>query len=171
MKTVMNQTDKNLKKAFAGESQANRHYLFYAKKADEEGFPQIAKLFRAAAKAETIHAFNHIRVMGKTESTIDNLNAAIKGENFEYKEMYPKYLRVSKKDRNQQATWSFDVANKVEKVHAKLFAKAAAALVTGEERTKTDYFVCAVCGNTVEKEPPRTCSICGAPREKFFKVV
>ena len=85
--------------------------------------------------------------------------------------MYPEYLSVSKKDRNQQATWSFDVANKVEEVHANLFAEAAAALEAGEERVKTDYFVCAICGNTVEKETPRTCSICGAPKEKFFKVV
>jgi rubrerythrin len=167
----MNKTDENLINAFAGESQANRRYLFYAEKADEEGFSQIAKLFRAAAKAETIHAFNHIRVMGETESTIDNLNAAIKGENFEYKQMYPEYLSVSKKDRNQQATWSFDVANKVEEVHASMFAEAAVALKAGEELVKTDYFVCAICGNTVEKEPPRTCSICGAPKEKFFKVV
>lgn len=167
----MNKTDENLRNAFAGESQANRRYLFYAKKADEEGFSQIAKLFRAAAEAETIHAFNHIRVMGEPESTIDNLNAAIKGENFEYKQMYPEYLSASKKNRNQQATWSFNVANKVEEIHAKLFAKVAAALKIGEEPTKTDYFVCAVCGNTVEKEPPETCSICGAPMAKFFKVI
>ena len=167
----MNKTDENLRNAFAGESQANRRYLFYAKKADEEGYSQIAKLFRAAAEAETVHAFNHIRVMGETESTADNLNAAIKGENFEHKQMYPEYVSVSKEDRNQQATWSFNVANKVEEIHASLFAKVAAALKKGEEPAKTDYFVCAVCGNTVEKEPPETCSICGAPIAKFFKVI
>jgi rubrerythrin len=171
VKIIMNKTDENLRNAFAGESQANRRYLFYAKKADEEGYSQIAKLFRAAAEAETVHAFNHIRVMGETESTTDNLNAAIKGENFEYKQMYPEYLSVSEKDKNQQATWSFNVANKVEEIHANLFAKVATALKMGEEPAKTDYFVCAVCGNTVEKESPETCSICGAPMAKFFKVI
>lgn len=166
----MNKTDENLRKALADESQANRRYFFYAEKADEEGFSQIAKLFRAAAKAEAIHAFNHIRVIGETKSTIDNLKAAIKGENFEYKRMYPEYLSDSKKDKNQQAAWSFEVAKKVEEAHASLFVKAAAALETGEERVKTDYFICSVCGNTVERGAPEICSICKAPKEKFSKV-
>ncbi len=165
----MNKTDKNLQDAFAGESQANRRYLAFAQKAEEEGFTQAAKLFRAAAEAETIHALNHLGVTGEVKSTLDNLNAAIGGETFEYTKMYPEYLAAAKAENNKQATWSFDVANKVEQVHAKLYQKAVDALKAKKEMAKVDYYVCGTCGNTVEGEAPEKCPICGSPRAKFFK--
>jgi rubrerythrin len=161
----------NLRNAFAGESQANRRYLAFSKKAEEEGLPQIAKLFRAAAEAETVHALNHLRIMGEVKSTLENLSTAILGETFEFKTMYPEYIGAAKTEGNQQAVWSFDVADKVEMVHAGLFSKATEALKAGKKATATDYYVCSVCGNTIEGEAPEKCPICGAPKTKFSKVV
>jgi rubrerythrin len=166
----MSKTLDNLKDAFAGESQANRRYLAFARKAEEEGLAQIAKLFRAAAEAETIHAFNHVRIMGDVKSTLENLASAVSGETYEFKTMYPEYLNTAKNEGNQQAAWSFDVANKVEKVHAALFSKTIEALKTGKKLTPVDYYVCGVCGNTVEGGAPDRCPICGAPKARFFKV-
>jgi rubrerythrin len=165
----MVKTDENLKSAFAGESQANRRYLAFAKKAKEEGFTQVAKLFKAAAEAETVHALNHLRINGKIQSTLENLDTAVSGETFEFKEMYPKYIDTAKQEGNKQAAWSFDVANQVEQVHAKLFTKAMGALKSKKRMKKVDYYVCGVCGNTVEGEAPDKCPICGAPKENFFK--
>ena len=159
-----------MKNAFAGESQANRRYVAFARKAEEEGFMQVAKLFRAAAEAETIHALNHLRIMGEIKSTAENLDAAVSGETFEYKKMYPKYLSIAKQEGNRQAAWSFDVANKVEEIHAGLFSKAVDALRNKKEIEKIDYYVCNVCGNTVEGTAPEKCPICGAPKIRFFKV-
>jgi len=167
----MGKTIENLKDAFAGESQANRRYLAFAQKADKEGLTQVAKLFRAAAEAETIHALNHFRIMGEIKSTTDNLSAAVSGETFEFKKMYPKYLSIAKQEGNQQAVWSFDVANKVEQVHAGLFSKAVEALRNNKELPKIDYYVCRVCGNTVKGMAPVKCPICGASKTEFFKVV
>jgi len=166
----MNDSIGNLKAAFAGESQANRRYLAFARKAEEEGFSQVAKLFKAAAEAETIHALNHVSIMGEVKSTVENLKTAISGETFEFKEMYPEYLAVAKKEGNKQATWSFSVANKVEQIHADLFGKATEVLKSGKELPSIDYYVCGVCGNTVEGESPEKCPVCGAPKAKFFKV-
>jgi len=166
----MSKTPDNLKNAFAGESQANRRYLAFAKKADEEGHPQIAKLFRAAAEAETIHAHNHLRILGEIKTTQANLDTAISGETHEFKKMYPEYIITAKQERNQQAAWSFDVANKVEQIHAGLYTKAIDALKTKKEIPKTDYYVCGVCGNTVEGAAPEKCPICGAPKSKFIKI-
>jgi rubrerythrin len=165
----MNKSDENLKAAFAGESQANRRYLAFAQKAEEEGFTQAAKLFKAAAEAETIHALNHLRITGEIKSTMDNLNTAVSGETFEFKKMYPEYIGIAKQEGNKQASWSFDVASKVEQVHANLFLKAIDALKNKKELEKVDYYVCGVCGNTVEGAPPEKCPICGAPKAKFFK--
>jgi rubrerythrin len=166
---VMTKTNENLKSAFAGESQANRRYLAFAQKAEEEGFAQAAKLFRAAAEAETIHALNHLRITDEVQSTLDNLNAAVSGETFEFTKMYPQYIEEAKREENKQAAWSFDVANKVEQVHAMLYQKAIDALKAKQEMPKVDYYVCSVCGNTVEGEAPEVCPICGAPKSKFFK--
>jgi rubrerythrin len=166
----MTQTDGNLKSAFAGESQANRRYLAFAQKAQEEGFMQAAKLFRAAAEAETIHALNHLRITDEIKSTLDNLNTALGGETFEFTKMYPEYLVTSKKEGNKQATWSFDLANKVEQIHAKLYQKAIDAVKTKKEMPKVDYYVCGTCGNTIEGEPTfDKCPICGSPKSLFFK--
>lgn len=166
----MNESIENLKSAFSGESQANRKYLAFAKKADEEGLQQIAKLFRAAAEAETIHALNHLRIMGKIGMTISNLDEAVSGETFEFTKMYPKYIKVAKLEKNKTAEWSFNVANQVEKIHADLFQKALRALRNNEDLPKIDYYVCIVCGNTVEQTVLDRCPICGASQDQFFKV-
>jgi rubrerythrin len=165
----MTKTDENLKAAFAGESQANRLYLAFAKKAEEEGFTQIAKLFKAAAEAETVHALNHLQITGQVKSTLENLGTAVTGETYEFKKMYPEFIAEAKKEGNKQATWSFDVANKVEQIHAGLYQKAIDALKNKKELAKVDYYVCSVCGNTVEGSAPEKCPICGSPKEKFFK--
>lgn len=166
----MVKTVDNLKNAIAGESQANRRYLAFARKADEDGFSQVAKLFRAAAEAETVHALNHLRIAGDVRSTAENLEGAVAGETFEYKKMYPEYIAVAKQEKNQQATWSFDVANRVEEVHAGLFSNAVQALKNKKELAQVDYYVCRTCGNTVEGEAPEKCPICGSPKSRFFKV-
>jgi rubrerythrin len=166
----MGSTIENLKEAFAGESQANRRYLAFAQKAEKEGLTQVAKLFRAAAEAETIHALNHLRVMGEMKSTTENLDAAVSGETFEFEKMYPEYLNIAKNEENTQAVWSFDVASKVEQVHAGLFQKVNEALKNRKPLEAVDYYVCSVCGNTVENETPEKCPICGAPKRRFFKV-
>jgi len=163
----MSKTLKNLKEAFAGESQANRRYLAFAKKADEEGYPQAAKLFRAAAEAETVHAHAHLRAMKGVKSTKENIQEAIEGETFEYTKMYPKMLEEAKEEGNKQAAMSFDNANQVEEIHATLYKKVLENLGDNEDIV---YYVCQVCGNTVEKEPQEKCSICGAPKKLFKKV-
>ena len=165
----MNKTDGNLKSAFAGESQANRRYLAFAQKAEEEGFTQAAKLFRAAAEAETVHALNHLRVTGEVKSTLENLNAALGGETFEFTKMYPEYIDTAKQEKSKQAAWSFDMANQVEQIHAKLYQKAIDSVKNKKEMPKIDYYVCSVCGNTVEGESPDKCIVCGNPKTKFFK--
>lgn len=167
----MSRSTENLKNAFAGESQANRRYLAFTRKADGEDFKQVAKLFRAAAEAETVHAHNHLRIIGEIKSTEDNLNAAVSGETFEFKKMYPDYLSIAKQEGNEQAAWSFDVASKVERVHAGLFTKATEALRNDKDLEEVSYYVCSVCGNTVESMPPEKCPICGAPKTEFFEVV
>ena len=165
----MTKTEENLKAAFAGESQANRLYLAFAKRAEEEGYTQAAKLFRAAAEAETVHALNHVQITGQVKSTLDNLGTAVVGETYEFTEMYPEFLATAKQEDAKQAAWSFNVAKKVEQVHAGLFQKAIAAIKNKKELEKVDYYVCSVCGNTVEGAAPEKCPICGSPREKYFK--
>jgi rubrerythrin len=162
----MSTTD-NLKEAFAGESQANRKYLAFAKKADEEGYAQVARLFRAAADAETVHAHAHLRVLGGINGTADNLTEAIGGETHEFKSMYPKMIEEAKAEGNSAAEMSFSNANAVEEIHAGLYQKALDSLGSNEA---TDYYVCQVCGNTVEGEAPERCPICGAPKSMFKKV-
>ena len=166
----MTKTDENLKAAFAGESQANRKYLAFAWKAEEEGFTQAAKLFRAAAEAETIHAMNHMKTLGEVKPTLENLNAALSGETYEFMKMYPDFLAAAKQEGNKQAAWSFDVANKVEKIHAGLYQKAIDAMKNKKDMEKVDYYVCGVCGNTVEGSAPDVCPICGSPKSKFMKI-
>jgi len=166
----LNKTSENLKDAFSGESQANRTYLAFAKKAEKEGMLQVAKLFRAAAFAETVHALNHLEIMGKTKATIENLKTAVSGETFEFDEMYPQYIEIAKQEGNTKATWSFDVANKVEKIHAGLFSKAIEVLENKKELADENYYVCKVCGNTVEASAPERCPICGASKEQFEKI-
>lgn len=167
----MNRSIENLKKAFSGESQANRRYLAFARKAQEEGFTQVAKLFKAAAEAETIHALNHLRIIGEIKSTADNLNAAVSGETFEFKKMYPEYFNIAKQEENKQAAWSFNVASKVEKIHAALFKKTGETLRNNIDLEDVSYYVCSMCGNTVENMPTEKCPVCGAPKTKFFEIL
>jgi len=159
-----------LEAAFAGESQANRRYLFSADKADKEGHPQIARLFRATAEAETVHARNHLEVMGGIKSTKDNLGAAIKGEHYEFTQMYPGFIEQAKAEGDDRAQVSFNYANKVEKIHHGLYQKALEAVDRGEKPKDEPYFVCQYCGNTVAGEAPEKCPVCGAPRKMFKRV-
>jgi rubrerythrin len=160
-------TEKNLAEAFAGESQANRKYLAFAKKADEEGYPQAAKLFRAAADAETVHAHNHLRAMKGINSTKENLEAAVSGETFEFKDMYPKMIEEASAEDQSEARLSFNFANKVEAIHADLYQNYLDSLGNNAD---TPIFVCQVCGNTVEGAAPDKCSICGNPKEMFNEI-
>lgn len=163
----MSKTEKNLQEAFAGESQANRKYLAFAKKAEEEGFKQAAKLFKAAAEAETIHAHNHLRELKGILSTKENLEEAINGETHEFKSMYPAMIEEAKQEGSQGALRSFQFANDVEKIHAGLYKKVLESLGENED---IDYWVCKVCGNTVEGEPPDECPVCRAKKAAFYKV-
>ena len=163
----MSKTEKNLKDAFAGESQANRKYLAFAKQADQEGFSRIAKLFRAAAAAETVHAHSHLRVAGGINSTADNLKEAIAGETHEFKSMYPEMISAAEAEGNAQAVRTFTFANEVEKVHADLYQKA---LDNMDDKDDVDYYVCAVCGYTCENEAPDDCPVCKSKKMAFSKV-
>jgi len=163
----MSKTQQNLQEAFAGESQANRKYLAFAKQAEKEGYPQVAKLFRAAAEAETVHAHAHLRAMDGIGKTAENLKGAISGETFEFKEMYPGMIETAKGEGEKAAERSFLYANKVEEIHAGLYQKAFDNIDSTEE---FDYYVCPVCGYTCEKEPPEKCPVCGAPSKAFLKV-
>jgi rubrerythrin/Fe-S-cluster-containing hydrogenase component 2 len=163
--TESDKTIENLMTAFAGESQANRKYLIYAEKAEKEGKLNAAKLFRAAAHAETIHAFKQYEIAGKIGSTADNLKDAIAGETYEYKEMYPEFVKEAENAGNKSAQRIFDFAMKAEEVHARLYEEALESLDRTEE---VFYYVCPVCGN-IEKHVPEKCSICGIPGDKFIK--
>jgi rubrerythrin len=166
----LTKTDENLKAAFAGESQANRLYLAFAKKAEEEGLTQIAMLFKAAAQAETVHAMNHLQVLGQVKKTPDNLGTAISGETYEFKSMYPKFIEEAKAEGNKAAVQSFDYANKVEQIHAKLYQAALDSIKNKKPQAKADYYVCPVCGNTFEGSAPDKCPICATPKKMFMKI-
>lgn len=166
----MGTTSDNLQSAFAGESQASRKYLYFAEKADEEGYKQIARLFRAASEAETVHARNHLRVMQGIKSTRDNLKAAIGGESYEFTEMYPQFIKQAEDEGNKEARDSFDLANKVEQIHHRLYQAALDKVEKGQTIPEVPIYVCQYCGNTVEGEAPEKCPICGAPR-RMFKLV
>ena len=163
-------TNDNLQAAFAGESQANRKYLAFAKKADADGFAQVAKLFRAAAAAETIHAHAHLRVLGGVKETTDNLEDAVAGEGFEFQEMYPGFVTEAQAEGNKAAEISFTNAMTVEKVHYDLYSKALESVKGGSDLTATPIYVCPVCGNTVEGEVPGKCPVRNVPGEKFVEV-
>ena len=166
----MSNTQENLQSAFAGESQANRRYLFFAEKAEKEGHSGIAKVFRAAAAAETVHARNHLVAMGGVGSTKENLQAAIKGESYEFMKMYPDFIEQAQADNNKRAEISFTHANAVEKIHHDLYQKALNALEAGQELKDEPYFICDVCGYTVAGKAPEKCPVCGAPLTKFKPV-
>ncbi len=162
-------TTDNLRTAFAGESQANQTYMAYAKKAKAEGRPQIAKLFRAAAASETVHAQAHLRVLG-VQTTADNLRAAMGGEESEFTTMYPGFVAQAEQEDNPQALISFRNALAVERIHYSLYREALASVDEGEDLPEAAIFVCGVCGNTVIGEAPEVCPICGAPKVKFSEI-
>ena len=165
----MANTEGNLKEAFTGESKASTTYRAFARKADQEGHPQVARLFRAASAAEVVHAGNHLDVMEGIKSTEENLKTAISGENMEHVSMYPEFIVQAKKEEKPKAERTFDWARKVEIIHESLYKSALEALQGGKAPAK-EYFVCQICGNTVEDEAPEKCPVCGAPRAQFVKV-
>ena len=162
----MSKTLDNLMDAFAGESQANRKYLAYAQVADKEGKPQIAKLFRAAAAAETIHAHAHLRNAGKIGDTAANFKDALEGESYEYTKMYPGKIKDAKEEGNEKVSKYFGFACSVEEVHANLYKKA----IEDAEAFKGDYYICPVCGYTHEGPMTGSCPVCGAKGANFIKV-
>ncbi|MBI9043019.1 MAG: rubrerythrin family protein [Anaerolineaceae bacterium] len=164
----MSKTKKNLEAAFAGESQANRRYLAFAKKADEEGHTQVAKLFRAVAEAETIHAHSHLDVLEGVGSTADNLKEAISGENYEHVSMYPEFIETAKEEVAPKALKSFRWAMAVEVIHEELYKSALEDLAEGGE--VYEYYICPRCGHTHARSAPDKCPICGTPGSEYFKV-
>ena len=160
----------NLQEAFAGESQANRKYLAFAQKAEADGYPQVAKLFRAAAEAETVHAHAHFRVLGGATDTTDNLQAAIDGEGFEFQEMYPKFVSEAESEGDQGALITFRNAMAVEEIHHGLYSDALAAVKAGNDLAEAPIFVCTVCGNTVVGAPEDQCSVCSALKQNFVEI-
>ena len=163
----MSKTIDDLKAAFAGESQANRRYLAFAKKDEDEGLPQIAKLFRAVAAAETVHAHNHLRILGEIKSTAENLEAAKGGENYEVDSMYPEFMQDAEQEGEKKALTSFKWAWEVEKEHEVLYQEAIQALQDGESLPEGDYYICPVCGHTHRGAPPEKCPVCGTPGKRF----
>jgi rubrerythrin len=164
----MSTTADCLKAAFAGESQANRRYLAFAKKADDEGFPGVAKLFRAVAAAETVHAHNHLRALGEVGATADNLKAAMGGENYEVISMYPEFIGVAEQEGQKRALTSFRWAMEVEQEHEVLYKQALDSLASG--MAEVEYYICTVCGHTHIGPPPEKCPVCGTPGSRFEKV-
>ncbi len=162
-------TRENLKNALAGESQANRRYLAFAERAQREGYPQVAKLFRAAAEAEAVHARAFLKVMNGVQSTRENLEEAIKGESFEFKDLYPRYEATAMEEDEREAVTSFQNALAVEQVHHSLFIEALNRIQVGDLPPRK-VFVCSVCGNTVVDEPPETCPVCSSPKDKYNEV-
>jgi rubrerythrin len=166
----MSKSIDNLKTAFAGESQANRRYLAFAKKADQEGFPHIARLFRAAAAAETVHALNHLRAMDGIKGTAENLEVAITGENYEVVSMYPTMFTEAQTEGDKRATQTFNYALQTEKVHEQLYRQAAESFAQGKDIPEKEYYVCPVCGMTHEGPMEGRCPVCSTPGERFEKI-
>ena len=166
----MSKTTDNLESAFAGESQANRKYLFFAEKAEEESHKRIARLFRATADAETVHARNHLKVLQGINTTKENLLTAIGGENHEFTEMYPGFIKEAQAEGENKAADSFDLANQVEEIHHGLYQDTLNRLDKGESMELQPFYVCQYCGNTVEGEAPEKCPVCGAPK-RMFKLI
>ena len=163
----MTDTIKNLKEAFAGESQANQKYRAFAKKAERDGFANVARLFQAAAEAERIHAEGHLKALEGIGSTAENLQAAINGETYEYTEMYPPMFDQAKAD-DHKAKRMFEYALKAEEVHAKLYKLALEAVQQGKD-LDVDFYLCPVCGYIEFGKPTEDCPVCGTKADKFVR--
>jgi rubrerythrin len=159
----------DLKDAFAGESQANQKYRAFAAKAEQDGFPNIARLFRTTAEAERIHAEGHLKALDGVATTADNLKAAITGETYEYTEMYPPMVQRAT-EIGHKAKRMFGYAVAAEEVHAKLYALALEAVLQGKDLAETKFYLCPVCGHIEFGEPPEACPICGAKQSKYVQV-
>jgi rubrerythrin len=164
----MSKSYDDLMAAFAGESMANRKYLAYAKKAEQDGYAQVARLFRAVAHAETVHALNHFRAAGEVKTTEENLNTAIAGEKYENTEMYPAFIKDAEAEGDAKALRTFSYANEVEKIHEVLYREALESL--GKPGEEYDYYICPVCGYTEKRSAPEKCPICGAPGSRFERI-
>ena len=162
-------TDKNLRDAFAGESQAHMKYLVFAGRAEQEDKPNVARLFRAIAYAEQVHATNHLKTLGDVGSTEDNLQAAIDGENFEVEEMYPAYDAVAKLQEEKGAVRSVHYAIEAEKIHSAMYTQARQKVKEGKDIDIGEVSICPVCGYTHEEDPPDACPVCGVSKQKFVK--
>ena len=162
-------TEDNLKAAFAGESQAHMKYLAFADKAEREGLPEIARLFRAASFAEMVHATAHLKVLKGIGSTAENLAEAIDGESFEFTEMYPAFEAVAALQEQKAALRSIQWAMAAEKVHAQLYGRAQEAVGKSRDTEMGPVFVCGSCGHTHEGDAPDKCPYCGASKERFVK--
>jgi rubrerythrin len=167
---MTDQSKKNLKEAFAGESQANRRYLAFAQVATEEGFPNVARLFRTVAESETIHAHNHLKALGGIKSTLENVEEAWRGEKDEYSTMYPMFIDQAKRDADNDALKTFFWANEAEKTHGDLYEQAFEALKQGKDLELKELYICDVCGYAVEGIPPEKCPNCGEGKDKFKTV-
>ncbi len=165
----MSKTLEDLQEAFAGESQANRKYTLFAQKADDEGYPQAAHLFRAAARSEAVHASNHLRAMGGVRPTSENLQEAFDGETYEVTTMYPPFIQDAQDEGNRRAASSFEWAWKVEQEHAELYAQMLKSL--DQPPVEVEYYVCPVCGHTHIGPPPEKCPVCGTPGKRFEQVL
>lgn len=165
----MTSTQENLQEAFAGEGQANRKYLAYAQQAEKDGFPNVARLFRTAAEAETIHAMGHFDAMGGVRSTAENLQDAMDGETYEYKEMYPPMIAQAEAE-NHKAKRMFKYASKAEAVHAGIYKQALEAVKTGKDLAAIEFYLCPVCGHIELGKPTDACPICHAKPEKFVRM-
>jgi len=160
----------NLKTAFAGESQANAKYLAFAEKAARDGLPVVAKLFRAVAAAEAIHARNHLKAMDAIKSTLENLTEAQGGEDYEITTMYPPMIATAEAEGDKKAVRSMHFALEVEKVHYELYGMAIAAVTEGRDLTATTAHVCPICGHTVIGDTPDSCPVCGCPGERYTMI-
>lgn len=163
-------TTENLKEAFAGESQANRKYLAFAKKAEADGLKQVARLFRATAEAETIHAHAHLRAMGGIKSTLENLREAAAGEAYEFQTMYPSFVTTAVQEGNKAASISFKNAMQAEEVHHRNYQEAVKVVEAGGDLPVQAVYICPVCGNIEYGQAPDRCKICGAGKDKFVEV-
>ena len=166
----MPKTIDDLQSAFAGESQANRKYLAFAKAADAEGKNNLAKLFRAVAEGETVHALNHFNALDGVKNSAENLKAAIAGETYEIETMYPGFIGDAQSEGDKRSELSFFRANEVEKIHQGLYQEALEKIATGADIEKKDYYVCSVCGYLAVDRAPDKCPICGAPKDKFSQI-
>jgi len=162
-------SEENLRNAFAGESQAYMKYVIFAEEAEEEGFKNIARLFRAIAYAEQVHAKNHLQALGLIRLTSDNIKNAIEGERYEVEEMYPSYNAIAKLQNEKEAERTTNWALQAEKIHLTMYQKALKMVEEKKDLEIGEIYICERCGYTVEGELPEKCPICGTPKERFKK--